>query len=160
MKNMHRTFRKKFYLNFSSCWKKKLILTSVKLLLCGILGTSSNPCGHAVLQIWSILSIIEAIFIVCLKPVRFRDPANLHLFLWPFGWNRNGAAHSHRTTVWPTSRLIEKIETFLIDIIWMELGTLYHAPHCFWCKCCWINWSGWWDGIRRDRSVRCYDMCF
>ena len=32
--------------------------------------------------------------------------------------------------------------------MWMELGTLYRVPHCFLCKCCLINWSGWWDGIR------------
>ena len=28
-----------------------------------------------------------------------------------------GAAHSHRTTFWPTSQLIDKLETILTDII-------------------------------------------
>ena len=37
--------------------------------------------------------------------------------------------------------------------MWMELGT-FRAPHYFWCKCCSINWPGWWDGIRWYRSAR------
>jgi len=76
-----------------------------------------------------------------------------------------GAAHSHRTIFWSTCQLIKKRETILIDIVciiffmtnlivqvwcnrytiskiwmWMKLGKSDRAPHCFWCKCCSLNW--------------------